>query len=70
MKVDFAITYCCQELQLAMIKREWWFQIDTNVGKCSLTDENDELFRLSCPYCNRSMEDVMDISIEGSEFKL
>lgn len=68
MKVDFAITYCCQELQLAMINREWWFEIDTDIAKVFLTDENDDpkLFRQTCPYCSRGMDDVVDVAIEGN----
>jgi hypothetical protein len=68
MNIEFAITYCCENLQLAMIKREWWFQLDINTGKCILVDEND-MTRLTCPYCYRSMEDVVDVIIEGVQDK-
>lgn len=65
-KVDFAITYCCENLHLAMIKREWWFKIDTDSAKVTLSDEDDLEERFTCPYCNRSMDDVVDVSIEGN----
>ena len=66
MKVDFAITYCCENLHLAMIKREWWFQIDTATATCILSDENDTNETTHCPFCKRSMDDVVDVSIEGN----
>lgn len=65
MKIDFAFTYCCDGLQSAISSREWWFQIDTILGKVSLTDINDSITRPTCPFCDRHMEDIIDIDIEG-----
>lgn len=65
MKVDFAITFCCEELQIAMVKREWWFSIATTTGKVVLLDEHDKLWRHTCPFCCRQMEDMVDVDIVG-----
>jgi hypothetical protein len=67
MKVEFAITYCCQSLNTAVLNREWWFQIDTNNSKCSLIDVNDIIKRPTCPFCDTSIDDVLDVSIEELE---
>jgi hypothetical protein len=66
--VTFAITYCCQELQIAMIKREYWFEFDTNASNCVLIDENNDIvIGDKCPFCHRSMEDVVDLIIEKKD---
>lgn len=66
MKVDLAITFCCKELQIEMVKREWWLSIDTENDKIKLVPSEDEsLWRETCPFCNRTMEDVVDVDIDS-----
>ena len=65
MIVDLAITFCCQKLQIEMIKRDWWLSIDTQNDKIKLVpSEHEELWRETCPFCNRTMEDVVDVDIK------
>jgi hypothetical protein len=65
MLVDFAITFCCSELQRAMIMRDWWFSIDPVTTKVTLRPSEDETqWRHTCPFCLRNMEDVMDVDIK------
>jgi hypothetical protein len=61
--IQFAITYCCQELHLAMIKREYWFEMDTNTKTTILVD-NDNKWSGTCPFCHRNIEDVVDIEVK------
>ncbi len=60
-----AITFCCKELQIDMVKRGWWFSIDTKDSKVVLLyGENELIWRETCPFCQRSVEDVVDVDIK------
>jgi len=64
MNIEFGITFCCSDLQIAMVKREFWFGIDTNSMIVFIIDDRNEenpSRRVRCPYCGRHATDVVEM---------
>ena len=65
MKIEFSFTICCQELQIAFIKREAAYEIDTDTKDVMVIDDRNEenpVKSKNCPYCKRDVNEYIDVN--------
>lgn len=67
--VELQITYCCQDLQIAMVKREWKFQVDTRNKDVVLVDTVDNEWQSTCPFCHREVADWVRLGFPKGDKK-
>ena len=60
---ELSITFCCQNLQMALIRNEYCFQIDSETETTILVD-NEERWSGTCPFCHRKIEDVVEVKVK------
>ena len=67
--IEFAVTFCCEELMHNMISREYWYEIDIETGHVDIYSRHFNTSTDRCPFCKREPNDTCDVALNKSYFK-